>query len=156
MIRRTLRAGLTLVGLTVVLGVYLLVPVGRYTLYEHTLRILRTEPAQELGEDLVATGEELTDAARREWESRREVREEVSGTLRIGFSDDGGYRLGDERAELDEIRQRIHALRAAHAEIRAVIEDAETAPEETAAALRQLLRRERVAADWLGANVPLH
>lgn len=68
---------LWLVGLIVVLAVYFFLPVGRFTLFEHTLRIAATEPAQELGEDLTETGEELSERAAAQWESRSEAREEA-------------------------------------------------------------------------------
>lgn len=73
--RRLVNGALWLVGLVVVLTVYFFVPVGRFTLFEHTLRIAATEPAQELGEDLTETGNELGQRARDEWESRRAARE---------------------------------------------------------------------------------
>ena len=68
---------LWLVGLVVVLGVYFFVPVGRFTLFEHTLRIAATEPAQELGEDLEDEARDLSERAVEEWEDREEVREEA-------------------------------------------------------------------------------
>ncbi|MFK7985856.1 MAG: hypothetical protein AB8I08_07470 [Sandaracinaceae bacterium] len=73
--RRMLNGILWLIGLGVVLVVYFFVPVGRHTLFEHTLRIAATEPAQDLGEDLSETSVELGQRARDEWESRREARE---------------------------------------------------------------------------------
>lgn len=68
---------LWLVGLVVVLGVYFFVPVGRFTLFEHTLRIAATEPAQELGADLEDEARDLSERAVEEWEDREEVREEA-------------------------------------------------------------------------------
>lgn len=76
--RRMINAFLWLVGLVVVLGVYFFLPVGRFTLFEHTLRIAATEPAQELGDDLEETGEELHDRARQEWDARAAIREGAS------------------------------------------------------------------------------
>jgi hypothetical protein len=73
--RRIINALLWLVGLVVVLGAYFFVPVGRFTLFEHTLRIAATEPAQELGDDLEETGEELHERARQEWADRAAIRE---------------------------------------------------------------------------------
>ena len=73
--RRLINGALWLVGLIVVLGVYFFVPVGRFTLFEHTLRIAATEPAQELGDDLAETGEELGERAVEEWERREPDRE---------------------------------------------------------------------------------
>lgn len=78
--RRMINGFFWLVGLTVVLGVYFFVPVGRFTLFEHTLRIAATEPAQELGDDLEETGEELHDRARTEWEERAAIREHAAAT----------------------------------------------------------------------------
>lgn len=78
-VRRLINSVLWFVGLIVVLCVYFFVPVGRYTLYEHTLRIASTEPAQELKEDLTRTGEELGERAVREWEAREAVRAEAAG-----------------------------------------------------------------------------
>lgn len=68
--RRLVNGILWLIGLLVVLVAYFVVPVGRYTLFEHTRRIARTEPAQELGRELSAAGEALKDRAVEEWESR--------------------------------------------------------------------------------------
>jgi hypothetical protein len=86
--RRLINGALWLVGLVVVLGVYFFVPVGRFTLYEHTLRIAATEPAQELGEDLTRTGEELGDRALEEWETREELRDEARGQPRAEAAGD--------------------------------------------------------------------
>lgn len=68
--RRLVNGILWLIGLLVVLVVYFVVPVGHYTLFEHTRRISRTEPAQELGRDLGAAGEALKERAISEWEAR--------------------------------------------------------------------------------------
>lgn len=75
--RRLINGVIWLVGLTVILTVYFLVPVGRFTLYEHTLRISATEPAQELGHDLRRTGEDLGERAVDEWDEREAMREEA-------------------------------------------------------------------------------
>lgn len=75
--RRLINGTLWLVGLLVVLGVYFLVPVGRFTLFEHTLRIAATEPARELGDDLAETGAALGERAADEWQSRRARRDEA-------------------------------------------------------------------------------
>ncbi len=74
--RRLVNGILWLIGLMVVLVVYFVVPVGRYTLFEHTRRIASTEPAQELGRDLSATGEALKDRAIEEWEARAAAADE--------------------------------------------------------------------------------
>lgn len=76
--RRMINGFFWTVGLVVVLGVYFFVPVGRFTLYEHTLRIAATEPAQELGEDLERTGDELGEEAIRRWEEREPMRAEAA------------------------------------------------------------------------------
>lgn len=68
--RRLVNGILWLIGLLVVLVAYFVVPIGRYTLFEHSRRIARTEPARELGRDLAATGEALEDRAMEEWQSR--------------------------------------------------------------------------------------
>lgn len=68
--RRLVNAILWLIGLLVVLVAYFVVPVGRFTLYEHTRRIAATEPAQELGRDLGAAGEALKERALEEWQAR--------------------------------------------------------------------------------------
>lgn len=68
--RRLVNGILWLIGLLVVLVVYFVVPVGRFTLFEHTRRIAGTEPAQELGRDLSAAGESLKERAVEEWETR--------------------------------------------------------------------------------------
>lgn len=70
-IRRLINGILWLIGLVVVLVVYFAVPVGRYTLFEHTRRIAQTEPAQELGRELGEAGQALKDRAVNEWQSRR-------------------------------------------------------------------------------------
>ena len=77
--RRLINGFIWLVGLVVILGVYFFVPVGRFTLYEHTLRIAATEPAQELGDDLRRTGEQGVDEAVRRWDDREAMREEAAG-----------------------------------------------------------------------------
>jgi hypothetical protein len=58
---------------TILLGVagyvVVAVPVGRRTLFEHGLEIVRTRPAQELGEDLRTTANGAIDRARASLES---------------------------------------------------------------------------------------
>jgi hypothetical protein len=71
--RRLVNAILWFIGLVVVLIVYFFVPVGRYTLFEHTRRIAQTEPAQELGRDLSDTGEALKERAVDEWQARSDA-----------------------------------------------------------------------------------
>ena len=77
--RRIFNAILWSIGLAVVLTVYFFVPLGRRTLFEHTLRIAATEPAQELRDDLVDTSEKLGARAADEWEARRAIREDAAG-----------------------------------------------------------------------------
>lgn len=76
--RRLLNAILWSIGLAVVMTVYFFVPIGRRTLFEHTLRIAATEPAQDLRDDLVDTGEKLGARAADEWQARRAIREEAA------------------------------------------------------------------------------
>lgn len=71
--RRLVNGILWSIGLLVVLFVYFFVPVGRFTLFEHTQRIADTEPAQELGRELGTAGESLRDRAVEELEARRTV-----------------------------------------------------------------------------------
>lgn len=80
--RRILNVILWSIGLAVVLTVYFFVPIGRRTLFEHTLRIAATEPAQELRDDLVDTGETLGTRAADEWEARRAIREDAASAPR--------------------------------------------------------------------------
>ena len=68
MIKRLINGLIWLVGLSVMLFVFFAVPVGRHTLFQHTLRIAETEPAQELGEDLSNLGEDLGHRAAEELE----------------------------------------------------------------------------------------
>ena len=77
--RRLINGFLWLVGLAVVTVVYFFVPLGRFTLYEHTLRIAATEPAQELGREVEKASVELGERAVDERESRRELRDEARG-----------------------------------------------------------------------------
>lgn len=76
--RRAINGFLWFVGLFVVLVAYFMVPVGQFTLYEHTLRIGRTEPAQDLREDMAETGRQIGQSALDEWEDRRPMRSEAT------------------------------------------------------------------------------
>lgn len=69
--RRLVNGILWSIGLVVVSIVYFFVPVGRFTLFQHTLRIAETEPAQELGRELGQAGETLRERAAEELEARR-------------------------------------------------------------------------------------
>jgi ABC-type phosphonate transport system ATPase subunit len=78
-IRRLVNSVFWLIGFSVVLFVYFTVPVGRYTLFQHTLRIAATEPAQELGRDLSQVGGEMAEEAVEHGERAIEhLREEAS------------------------------------------------------------------------------
>ena len=68
--RRLVNAILWMIGLLVVLVAYFAVPVGRFTMFEHTRRIARTEPAQELGRDLGETARLVKEEALEQWETR--------------------------------------------------------------------------------------
>lgn len=59
MIRRLVESVIGTVCLACVGYVYFFVPVGRRTLFEHTMRIAATEPAQELGRDAATTAHTL-------------------------------------------------------------------------------------------------
>lgn len=59
MIRRSVDAVIGTVCLACVGYVYFFVPVGQRTLFEHTMRIAATEPAQELGRDATTTAQTL-------------------------------------------------------------------------------------------------
>jgi hypothetical protein len=59
MIRRSVDAVIGIVCLACVGYVYFFVPVGQRTLFEHTMRIVATEPAQELGRDATTTAHTL-------------------------------------------------------------------------------------------------
>jgi hypothetical protein len=69
--RRLVNGILWSIGLLVVLFVYFFVPVGRFTLFEHTRRIADTEPAQELGRELGEAGDSIRERAVDELEARR-------------------------------------------------------------------------------------
>ena len=68
--RRALNAVLWMIGLLAVLVASFVVPIGRYTLFEHALRIAATEPARELERGIGETGESLEESAREEWQRR--------------------------------------------------------------------------------------
>ncbi len=73
MIRFLIRASLSLVGFAVLAYAFFFVPLGRRTVFEHTMRILATEPAQELGDEAVQATERLTSHIEAAWESRYET-----------------------------------------------------------------------------------
>jgi len=145
--RRAINAFFWLVGLVVVLGVYFFVPVGRFTLFEHTLRIAATEPAQDLGEDVSSTARDLGERAVDQWDGRRAIREEAAGdTLRLRLEDDGVH-LGDEVLSLQELRARIHEARQTADDLHAILEHADDVPVEDVERLTRLLRDEDVTVD---------
>lgn len=146
--RRLLNGFLWLVGLVVVLGVYFFVPLGRYTLFEHTLRIAATEPAQELGDELGNASRAVGERAVEQWDSREEARAEANGgedPLRIHVDADGALRLGEEALGIDELRARLRALHERVEHARAVLETAPGAPEATVEDVERVLREERVS-----------
>ena len=59
MIRRSVDTVIGTVCLACVGYVYFFVPVGQRTLFEHTMRIAATEPAQEFGRDATSTAQTL-------------------------------------------------------------------------------------------------
>ena len=73
MIRRALKLGVSLVILLIVAYFSFMVPLGRYTLYEHIVRIAATEEAQEFGGDVRNASQELTDRV------GEEIRERLDG-----------------------------------------------------------------------------
>jgi len=141
--RRAINAFLWLVGLVVVLGVYFFVPVGRFTLFEHTLRIAATEPAQDLGEDVSDTARDLGERALDQWDERRPIREEAGGTLRLRLEDDGVH-LGDEVLTAYELRARIREARETADDLHAILEHADDVPTEDVERIVRLLRDEDV------------
>lgn len=70
--RRAFNAALWLLGLLAVLVGSFVIPIGRYTLFEHALRIAATEPARELREGIGEAGEAIGESAREEWARRRD------------------------------------------------------------------------------------
>ncbi len=153
--RKAINAFLWLVGLVVVLSVYFFVPIGRYTLFEHTLRIAATEPAQELGDEVGTATRELGERAIDEWEDRREIRREAAGdeapevdesqdTLRLRVEDDGVH-LGDEVLSPSQLRERVREARRVAGELHAILEAAEGVPTPEVQSILELLREEQVS-----------
>jgi len=64
MVSWLLRATLSTVALAIVGYVAVAVPVGRRTLFEHASEIARTQPAQELAEDVESTATAAFEQAR--------------------------------------------------------------------------------------------
>lgn len=146
--RRAINAFLWLVGLVVVLGVYFFAPVGRFTLFEHTLRIAATEPAQDLGEDVSGTARDLGERALDQWSEREPIREEAAGgdTLRLRLEDDGVH-LGDEVLDPDGLRARVREARRTADDLHAILEHADDVPTEDVERVVRLLRDEDVTVD---------
>ena len=69
-LRRSISAALSLVGLAVVAYVWFFVPLGQRTLHEHAMRIAATEPAQELGEEATDATERVVEHVEDEWRTR--------------------------------------------------------------------------------------
>ena len=59
MIRGTVKLAIGAVGLACFLYVFFLVPLGKRTLFEHVMRIGRTEEAQDLGREVGEAGERV-------------------------------------------------------------------------------------------------
>ncbi|MGE0788336.1 MAG: ExbD/TolR family protein [Sandaracinaceae bacterium] len=148
--RRMINGAIWLVGLVVLLVVYFLVPLGRYTLFEHTLRIARTEPAQELGAELSEASEAVADRAEQEWDAREAARTEANGGVdpkRIEIDDHGAITVGGEAIEIGELRDRLRALHRTVDDARAIIDATEDAPRGTLDEIDRVLREEDVARD---------
>jgi len=147
------------IGVLVVAAVYFFVPVGRYTLFEHTLRIAATEPAQELGEDVTDTASDLGRSAMEQWDDRAGARREAAGQatepapaepggsasapmrLRV---EPGGVRVGDELLSPARLRARVHDARHAAAELHAILESADGVPAPDVTRILALLADEGV------------
>ena len=151
--RKAINGILWLIGLVVVLVVYFFVPLGTYTLYEHTLRIAATEPAQELGDELGTATRELGERAVEEWDGRRATRERAAGrepggaapdTLRLRVEPDGVH-IGQEVLSPTELRSRIHEAREVAGELHAILETAEGVPTPDVQAILEMLREEHVS-----------
>ncbi len=153
--RKALNGFLWLVGLFVVLAVYFFVPLGRYTLYEHTLRIAATEPARELGDEVGQATRELGQQAMDEWEDRRVIRDEASDQpgasgaseddpLRLRLEGDGVH-VGDDVLSPAELRRRVRAARQVAGELHAILETAQGVPAPDVREILELLREERVS-----------
>lgn len=72
MIRFFFRAFFSFVGLAVVSYAFFFIPLGRRTVFEHTMRIMATEPAQELGDEAIEATDRLTSHIEAAWEARYE------------------------------------------------------------------------------------
>ncbi|MCA9617268.1 MAG: hypothetical protein H6722_18385 [Sandaracinus sp.] len=83
--RSLTKSALALVGLAVVAYVVLFVPLGRYTIYQHAVRIAGTDEAQELGSEAV--------------EAAGRLREHVEGELDEHVRDAGPPDAGPAAVE---------------------------------------------------------
>ena len=151
--RKAFNGFLWLVGLVVVLAVYFFVPLGRFTLFEHTLRIAATEPAQELGTEVGDATRELGQQAMDEWEGRQAIRDEASGDepdaddpLRLRLERDGVH-LGDDILNPSELRRRVREAREVAGELHAILETADGVPAPEVQAILELLQEERVSVE---------
>lgn len=159
--RKAINGGLWLIGLTVVTIVYFFVPLGRFTLFEHTLRIAATEPAQDLGDEVGEAARDLGERAIDEWEERQEIRDEAAGRdpdeaeaedrdsadrLRMRLEEDGVH-IGDEVLSPSELRARVREARRVAGELHAILETADDVPRPEVDAILELLRDENVAVD---------
>ncbi|MCA9529711.1 MAG: hypothetical protein KC543_06225 [Myxococcales bacterium] len=59
MIARLLKTLWVLLVLAIAAYVFFFVPVGRYTLFQHSYRILQTDAAKDLGHSIEQTGKDL-------------------------------------------------------------------------------------------------
>lgn len=145
------------VGVIVVAIVYFFVPVGRYTLFEHTMRISATEPAQELGEGVSETASELGEAAREQWDDRAPIRREAAGEdptedegdddrLHLRVERDGVH-IGDETLSPSALRRRVRDARRVATELHAILESEDGVPAPDVQRILELLREEDVVVD---------
>ena len=162
--RKAINGVLWLIGLAVVLTVYFFVPLGRFTLFEHTLRIAATEPAQELGGELGTASRELTERALSEWDEREPLRREAAGeptaeesaadgSLRLRLERDGVH-LGDEVLSPSELRARVREARQVASDLSAILETAGDVPTPEVRALLELLREEQVRIEPAAESAP--
>lgn len=153
--RKAINGFLWLVGLVVVLIVYFFVPLGQHTLYEHTLRIAATEPAQELGDELGQATRDLGERAVDEWENRSEIRREAAGEeLEEAAPDDGtmhlrverdGVHLGDDVLSPTQLRERVREARRVAGELHAILETADGVPTPEVQGILEMLEEEHVS-----------
>lgn len=153
--RKMINFVLWALGVIVTAAIYFFVPIGDYTLFEHTLRIAATEPAQELGEGVQQTASDIGAAARDEWDERADIRREAAGAeeeadddgpLRVRVERDGVH-LGEEMLSPAQLRRRIREARHVASELHAILESAEGVPAPDVQGILELLREEDVIVD---------